>query len=481
MIDVVKKQSASSVLGLSLDGGRLEGVVLRRTNGSVVIQKTFSISLSLDALTNDSELVGQEIRNHLEKAGIRERRCAVCVPLSWALTLQAKVPEMPESDVASFLQIEAERGFPYGLEALLISTSRFRSPAGEEFATQVAVPRDHVVRLEKALKAAKLKPVTFSLSIAALQNAAKDSADGVVALAVGEQEVALQVSSGGGVAALRTLEGTIETEGGQKRVHADAVAREIRITLGQLPGDVRGAVRHVKVFGQGELAQRFVEEFRPRAELMGLKVQLASSYAADEFGVKLPAEAVVSPAFSLAARYLVGRKTGFEFLPPKVKSWQQFTTRYSSRKLVWAGATAGVIALLIAALFLYQQWQLSRLRSQWSVMAPTVTELESLQQQIRKFRPWFDDSMRSLSILRRLTEAFPEDGVVTAKTVEIRDLSIVSCSGTARDNQAFLKTLDQVRAIKEVADVKVDQTRGKSPMHFTFNFHWSERGNNEHK
>ena len=139
-----------------------------------------------------------------------------------------------------------------------------------------------------------------------------------------------------------------------------------------------------------------------------------------------------------------------------------------------------MIALLVAALFLYQQWQLSRLRSQWSVMAPTVTELESLQQQIRKFRPWFDDSMRSLSILRRLTEAFPEDGVVTAKTVEIRDLSIVSCSGTARDNQAFLKTLDQVRAIKEVADVKVDQTRGKSPLQFTFNFHWSERGSNEH-
>ena len=480
MIDVVKKQRASSVLGLSLDGGRLEGVVLRRTNGSVVIQKTFQISLSLDALTNDAELVGQEIRNHLEKAGIRERRCAVCVPLSWALTLQAKVPEMPESDVTSFLQIEAERGFPYGLEALLISTSRFRSPAGEEFATQVAVPRDHVVRLEKALKAAKLKPVTFSLGIAALQNAAKDSADGVVALAVGEQEVALQVSSGGGVAALRTLEGTVETEGGQKRVHADAVAREIRMTLGQLPGDVRGAVRLVKVFGQGELAQRFVEELRARVEPMGLKVQLAGSYAADEFGVKLPAEAVVSPAFSLAARSLVGRGVGFEFLPPKVKPWQQFTARYSSRKLVWAGATAGVIALLVAALFLYQQWQLSRLRSQWSVMAPTVTELESLQQQIRKFRPWFDDSMRSLSILRRLTEAFPEDGVVTAKTVEIRDLSIVSCSGTARDNQAFLKTLDQVRAIKEVADVKVDQTRGKSPLQFTFNFHWSERGSNEH-
>src|SRR5580765_2361860 len=171
----LKQKHASSILGLSLDGSRLEGVVLRRTNGSVVAQKTFSVSLSLDPLTNDAELVGQEIRNHLDKAGIRERRCAVCVPLNWALTLQTKLPDLPEADVSSFLQIEAERGFPYGPDALLISHSRFQSPAGEQYATQVAVPKDHIARLEKALKTARLKPVTFSLGIAAMQSADKES------------------------------------------------------------------------------------------------------------------------------------------------------------------------------------------------------------------------------------------------------------------------------------------------------------------
>ena len=79
MIDFLKKPRASSLLGLSFDGNRLEGVVLRRTNGALAIQKTFSASLSLDTLTNDPELVGQEIRNKLEEAGIRERRCAMCL------------------------------------------------------------------------------------------------------------------------------------------------------------------------------------------------------------------------------------------------------------------------------------------------------------------------------------------------------------------------------------------------------------------
>ncbi len=456
MIKLPKKQRASSVLGLSLDGNRLEGVVLRRTNGSLVLQKTISASLSLDPLTNDPELVGREIQNQLEKAGIRERRCAVCVPLNWVLTLQTKLPDLPEADVSGFLQIEAERGFPYGPDALLICASRFRSPAGEQYATQMAVQRDHVSRLMTALKAARLKPVTFSLGLA------------------------LQVACGGGVAALRMLEGALEAEGGKMRLQADVVAREIRITLGQLPGELRGATGRVKVFGQGDLAQELAEELRPRLEPMGLTVKLVASYSAADFGVELPADAAVSPAFSLAARHLVGRGLGLEFLPPKVKPWRQFTARYSSRKLVWAGATAASIAVLIAALFLIQQWQLSSLRSKWAVMAPTVGELDNLQQQIRKFRPWFDDSLRTLSILRRVTEAFPADGVVSAKTVEIRDLATVTCSGTARDSQALLKTLDQLRATKEVTDVKVDQIRGKSPLQFTFNFHWSEQGSNEH-
>ena len=84
------KRAPSSVLGLALTGSRLEGVVLRRSNGSLRVLKTFAASLALNPLTGDPELVGREIRNHLEQAGVRERRCAVCIPLGWALVLQTK-------------------------------------------------------------------------------------------------------------------------------------------------------------------------------------------------------------------------------------------------------------------------------------------------------------------------------------------------------------------------------------------------------
>ena len=469
-----KKTRPSSLLGLSLDGSHLEGVWLRRRNGSLAAEKAFSAILSLNPLSNDPELVGREIRNHLEKAGIRERQCAVSVPLNWALTLHTKLPDLPEADIASFLEIEAERGFAYGLDALLLSVSRFRSPSGESWATQVAIPKDHITRLETALKAAKLKPLAFSLGITALQSPDLPGSDGVLALAVAENSVGLQATLGGGVAALRALEGTLETEARQERIYADVIARESRITLGQLPEDVRGGVRRFRVFSQGNLGFQLAEEIRPRIEAMGMKLEVVRGYMAEDFGVQLPPNATVSPAFSIAARYLTGKNPVFDFLPPRVNSWQQLTARYSSGKLVWAGGAAGVAALFIALLFFIQQYQLSNLRAKEASLRPRAQKLDEFQQQIRKYRPWFDESMRTLTILRRLTEAFPEDGVVTAKTVEIREQGVISCAGTAKNRETLHKTIAALRATKGISDVTLGQTQGTAPVQFTFDFRWIE-------
>lgn len=475
-MNLFHKQSASALLGLSFDRNRLDGVVVRRTNGSIAAHKTFFADLSLDLLTNDPELAGREIRGHLESAGIRERRCAVGIPLSWALMLQTKMPDLPEADAKSFLQIEAERGFPYGLDSLLISVSRYRAPTGENYATQVAVPRDHIIRLGQALKAAQLKPVTLSLGIVSLATGPAGSAEGVVAVALGEGTVSLAVTVGESVLALRTIEGGIESEGSQKNIQSDMISREIRITLGQIPPEARPFVRRIRIFGQGPMAEQLEANLRSSLQALGLNIDRVAHYGTSDFGLAVPADARVSPAFSLAASRLAGKASDFEFLPPKTSQWRQLTSRYSSKKLVYAGAAFGAVALLVALAFLIQQWQLSRLRSRWETLSPKVAELENLQQQIRKFRPWFDDSLRSLSILRRLTEAFPEDGNVSAKSVEIRELAAVTCSGSARDSQALLKTLDQLRAASEVTEVKVDQIRGKAPLQFTFNFRWQHQG-----
>ncbi len=175
----------------------------------------------------------------------------------------------------------------------------------------------------------------------------------------------------------------------------------------------------------------------------------------------------------------MGQPPALEYLPPKPTAWQQFTGRYASGQRRTIGLAAAAVLLLIFGAFAVQHIQLTLLRSRWNRMSTQVHELESVRQQIAQYRPWFDDSFRSLSILKELTLAFPQDGVVTAKSIDIRDGTVVSCSGNARDQASFLKTYSQLRGATNVVDLKADSMRGKTPMQFTFTFRWNEGGGHE--
>ncbi len=473
-----KRRRLASVLGLSLDGSRLEGVVLRRSNGSLQVQQTFSVSLSLDPLTADPELVGREIRNQLDSAGIRERNCVVGLPLKWLLTAHVEVPPLPAADVPGFLAIEAERDFPCDVATLQIGWSVCPLSEGKSHALLTGLPRTHVASLEKVLRAAKLKPIRFALGITALQPPTAER-EGVLALSLGETQVGLQVTCRGGTVALRALEGALELQGARRVLQPESMIREARITIGQLPPGLRESLRRIRIFGPRDLAQELADELELRLETMGLNIEPVTRYERGELGLELAAEATVSPALSLAAAELAGREPVFDFLPPRVTIVQQWATRYSSGKLRLAGAAAGLVLLGVLGAFGYQQWQLVRLDEQWAAMAPKVRDLEKVQQHIRDYRPWYDENFRALTIMRQVTEAFPEDGVVSAKTVEIRDLNAVTCTGFARDYPALLKTLDKLKGSRGIREVCLRQIRGKSPMQFTFDFRWMEGAANE--
>jgi hypothetical protein len=457
-----RKQRPSTVLALALDGSQLDGVVVRRVNGSVQLLQSFNATLSLDPLTADAELVGREIRNHLNAANIRERNCIVCVPLKWAMTAQVEIPELSEADIPGFLQIEAERGFHSDPDTLYFAASRY-SLAAKPQATLVGIPRGHVERLEKALLAARLKPLSLSLGIAALQPPGAETSSCVLTLVVGDSNVGLQITCGGGIAALRTLEGTVEIQGGRRTLHADIVVREARITLGQLPAELRDKIRTVRIFGPRDLAQQLADETELRLEQMSLKVEVVKAYAPGEFGVQLPSDAAISPAFSFAVRYLANSESVIEFLPPKVPAWKQFADKYGSGKTRKGVAAAAAVVGVVLLLFLYQEVQLIRWRAHWKQMSAEVTELKATTAKIEQYRAWSDDSIRGLTILKAITSAFPEDGAVTAKTLEIRDLNTVICSGNARSRQAVVATQQQLSKTAGIAGVKVTQMRGNPP------------------
>ena len=475
-INFRKRKKLTSVLGLALDGSRLDGVVLRRTNGSLQLQQSFSAALTLDPLTAAPELVGREIRNQLDAAGVRERHCIFGVPLKWVLTAHTELPPLPEADAASLLQLEAERGFPTDVATLQLASSSCPLAADKKHILLAGIPSAHVETLEKVLAAAKLKPAGFALGLAALQPPAAEKSNGVLALAIGESTVSLQITCGGGVAALRALEGAIENPTGRPALLPDLVARESRITLGQLPAELRDAVKRIRIFGPRDLAQQLADEMELRFEPMGLSVEAVAAYKPDEFGVQLPPDASLSAAFSLAARLLVEQPPTFEFLPRKLTILEQFAAKYSSGRLRTTGAVAAGVVAIVCLAFLVQQIELWHYRSQWNGMSKQVTELQNVQAKIHQFQPWYDQTYRDLAIMRLLSVAFPENGIVTAKTIQIQEGNTVSCSGNAENNAALLGTLGRLSGAEGVSNLKVDMIHGKAPMQFTFDFQYVNGG-----
>jgi hypothetical protein len=476
MIDLTKipgfkKQRPSAVLALSFDGSQLDGVVLRR-NGSIQLLQSFSTTLTLDPLTADPELVGREIRNHLDTANIRERNCVVCVPLKWALTAHTEVPELAEADVPGFLQIEAERGFHADAATMYFATSQY-ALGGKKHAALVGVPRNHVQTIEKVLRVAKLKPLSFSIGMTVLQPPAAERSNCVLALVVGESSVGLQITCGGGIAALRALEGTVEVAGGRRVLHADVVVREARITFGQLPPELRDKVRTVRIFGPRDFAQQLADELELKLESLGLKIEVVKAYPLGEFGMEIPSDAAVSPAFSFGAEYLAGRPTFIEFLPPKVPAWKQYAEKYGTGRTRKAMALAAAVVVILLALFLYQEVQLVKWQSKWKQMQVEVGQLDAIKAKTDKYQAWADKNVTGLTILKQIATAFPQTGEVTVKSLEVRDLNTVVCSGVARSLASLTQTQAALRKTPGIVGVSLVNSRGRATSwQFTLNIQY---------
>jgi len=472
----LQKRPGSTVLGIGFERDQIEIVELRRTNGSSEIRRSIMVALDSDPLSTGAETVGRTLRAQLEEAGIRETRCAVALPAYAALSLTVAIPDLPDADRQSFLEIEAERGFPQNPENLVCQTSIAEPCHGLRHATVIAFERSAIQRIEAILRVARLKPLWFALGLASLQPPLSKETDTVLALLPAGNQLGVQITCGQGIAALRVLEDAFIPTAGSQKLHPDLdlIHRELRITLGQLPAEIRDTVQRVRVFGASAMARSFAEIIQPRLLALGLAVELEPALKSEGIPFRLPTHAPASPALAVAVQAAAGFRPRFNFLPPRISAWQVFASRYPSRRLVWAGAAAGTIAALATLLFLGQQFFIWRWQSRWDAIKTKVGQVETMQREVRRYGPWFDSSVRSLSILRRLSEAFPEDGSVSAKTIEIRGPTRVACSGTARDPQAWLRMLDKVRGSTGIADVQVEQVRGKAPVEFSFNFKWDE-------
>lgn len=457
------KKRLQSVIAISIAHGQLRVAHAARAKNAVAVLHAAGAALTLDLQHPEPELVGQEIKNHLDTCGIRERHCVVALPAGWVMTQHTTLPpDLSAEDTAGLLQIEAEKGFPCDFDELQIARSPHRSGAAS-YVTQLAVRHDQLNRLGEVLKAAGLKAVSYTIGVTALPGALPAAGGGRMTLLLEPKGATLLVAAGGGIVTLRTLEATIDSEVGENVINGPALARELRISFEQLPADLRAEIRELALRGEPTMVAQLAGILGGWTRDAGLAL---------DSGAATPRPAAEEIVEQLAQRHLLDARRDLEFLPPRPSRWALLLARYNSRRLASAGFAAAAVVLVTLAAFGWQEFRRWSLRSEWETMAADVTDLEAIQGRIREFRPWYDESFRNLTILKRVVECFPDSGSVSAKSFEIHAPANISVTGTARDNASLLRTLDQLRQAKEVQGLKIEQIRGKTPAQFTFTFRW---------
>ena len=461
----MKAKNITHLVAIELTRRRISLIELRRRGEAVAIVRAHVAPLTVDLFNAETEIAARALRNALDEAGIKARACVVCLPMERLLVQTIAVPAIDQADVTDFLALEAERLFPHAPEDLAIAQASAVNADGTRMATLAALPVTQREALENVFHAARMRVLSLTAGIATLPADA--------ALYVNEESVQMIVRNGQGIALMRGFdEAWVATGGDMPQEAAAEFAREMRLTLRRLPGGALAALRTIHVLGTKDARERLLRIIGSEAEQAGLQPQTAKieTLARVEAGTFTPESIAVAGG----AAVLRGEPIAFEFHRARMSRFEQTLRRWMARGLLWrvAGA-AGAVVLLIAAAFIWQGMRLNGLKSRWDAVAPQVAELETIQGEIRAWRPWFGDESPTLRMLRGLTEAFPESGEVWARQVEIREGGVIECAGLAKDNKAFLRMFEALSKTAGVEQLQMQQFIGDSPVQFTFRYQWT--------
>jgi hypothetical protein len=330
---------------------------------------------------------------------------------------------------------------------------------GQPRATLAVVSAKRLKAVETLVETLGKKLVSVSLALA---DALTDPQPTLHFQANGSHTDVIITGGGGAIAALRSLASPMGTA--EVPFDPGAFCREVRITLGRLPISIRKEVIQAQFGGSQESARRLCLEIRGDLQRMGISAPDCDEAAAD------PDVSNPGAAAAAAGRLLRGEAVPFEFVVPEVRRWEATLTRLNIQKnRRYAGAVVVVILLPLFLFFVRSEIE-SHLNNEWSAMRDNVAELDALQQKIHRFRPWFNPAPETLQALESLIAAFPEQGDVWAKNIQITSGYHVTCTCFARNYSVLQPMLDRLRARPGITGLQVGQTRGDKPVQFSITY-----------
>lgn len=463
-------KNGRDILGLSFENDQLSAA--RHDSNGVVTRLV--TPFAVDPLGDDPQLVAQELRERLQPLGRLPRCTVVCLPLNRVMLASVAVPDLAAEAVPGFLRLQAEREFLLDPDDFAFGVSQYDAGAGRRGALLAALPDSLYTNLQRALRLTGTRQLQVTLT-AVMPFTDMTTPEVRAFLVAGPATVDLGVTGGGGIILLRRLlrnppeavSGTFDSQ---------ALLGELRITLGQLPPDIRRRFDSVCVHGPRPLAERLAQQLTEAAPPPAAGGWLFTSPAAAVGTPEAAGDGAVTPGELAARRLAAGQGLPLVLAPVQVQARYRFLQNWTRRQRLAAAAGSALVLISLLALLLYQRHQYVSLQAQWQEMSPRVDNIRALIAEARAQRPWVTDEPESLVLLRAVTEAFPKRGTVWATRLEVRDRQQVSLSGKAASREAWLQMLEALRCTAGVCDLRVaevhDMGDNRAALAFTLGFNW---------
>lgn len=462
----MKLRRHNSLIGISVEPDRVAICRLRRQGKSAELLESFNAPIPTPAFRDDPVQAGHELRRHLQASGIRGSRCAVCVPLSWAITSELDLPDLSETDMDSLAELEAQKRFPLPPDELRLAVARNRDGHVPRRGLLVGVPAEHLSNVETVLKAARLHPVSITFGMAALAQEAPEPH--CLLVHVGQGVVDLAIVCDGAITTLRNLLWQVDSSATDAHARIREIAQQIRITLGQLSQEQRGLLRTAVLYFDDGWPEEALASFQDALSRMGLNIVLGSHSAWDQ------APQTCLALAACAKHTLLGLPAVVDLAVKRTARLQSAAARLSARWFRWVVGVPTVLVMCLASAFVWQDRRLARLERAWDEAAPRVQEAQAIQDNVRKYRSWYDDSIPSLAAPKHLASSFPEEGVVWLKSLQVKDRTMATCSGSARTREDWMRVMSKLGKNRDINDLKVVQARGSGPFTFTVTFRCSD-------
>lgn len=393
------------------------------------------------------ETTGASLKAFLQSSSIRTRECIAVLPAQWVATARFESPELAEEDARALELLEAEKSFPYPTGEMALGRWRTNlSGSTQVLLAGIASSRLRAVETLCRAGGLRLRAVVPKGAFAAPPGAS---------LLQDDAGLVLRIAGGDGMILLRSLGEADPLSRWDDDNRLRDLAREIKLATRSIPSTL-GIATGLMVCAPPASAARLTEALR------------RTGIPAEERAIDPNAEPL-----ALAAALWRHGSVELNLLPPRPTRLELLTRAVGQRALLTRGLpAAGALVALMALVFILRGWWAGHLERRWAAISPDVAKVESFEKDIRAWRAWYQPSAPTLDLMKALTEAFPPAGDVYSKTLQIRDLRFVTCTGEARRREDFARFQERLGATKGVSGLQVQQLRGEGPVEFRITFEW---------